>query len=148
MIEKIELTNMCMICDENMNVVVEHRIKSWCGWAFPGGHVEPHEGIVDSVIREIKEETNLDISDLKLVGIKQWEREDVRHIVFLYKTNKYSGVLKSSDEGEVKWVPLKELFDIVLWHTFKEMIDLMTDDEKSELILRRDSNNELYMVFK
>lgn len=148
MIEKIELTNMCMVYDKDMNVVVQHRVKSWCGWAFPGGHVEPHEGLVDSTIREIKEETNLDIDNLKLVGIKQWERDNIRYIVFLYKTNCFSGDLKSSDEGEIRWGPLKELYNMDLAHTFKEMIDLMNNDEKSELILKRDSNNNLNMIFK
>ena len=139
---------MCMVYDDEMNVVVQHRVKSWCGWAFPGGHVEPHEGFVDSTIREIKEETNLDIWNLKLVGIKQWECENVRHIVFLYKTDCFSGKLKSSDEGEIRWVPLKDLYNMELAHTFKEMIDLMNEDKKSELILKRDENNELHMIFK
>ena len=57
MIEKAEFTNMCMIYDNEGNVLVQNRVKSWCGYAFPGGHLEPMESIVDSVIREVKEET-------------------------------------------------------------------------------------------
>lgn len=64
MIEKIELTNMCMIYDNEGNVLVQHRVKSWTGWTFPGSHVEPHESFVDSTIREIKEETNYQSSQL------------------------------------------------------------------------------------
>lgn len=33
-IEKAELTNMCMIYD-NEKVLVQNRVKSWCGIAFP-----------------------------------------------------------------------------------------------------------------
>lgn len=53
--EQIELTNMCMIYDDEGNVVVQDKIgKSWGGITFPGGHVEKGEGFVDSVIREVK----------------------------------------------------------------------------------------------
>ena len=67
--EKAEFTNMCMIYDGEGNILVQDRIKSWCGIAFPGGHLELKESIVESVIREVKEETGLDISNLELCGI-------------------------------------------------------------------------------
>lgn len=60
LIAKVELTNICMIYDEKNNkVLVQDRIKSWKGITFPGGHIEYGEGIVESTIREIKEETGL-----------------------------------------------------------------------------------------
>lgn len=69
--EKIELTNMCMIYDNNGNVVVQDKInQSWGGITFPGGHIEKQESFVDSVIREVKEETGLIIKNPKLCGIK------------------------------------------------------------------------------
>ncbi|MGC7155792.1 NUDIX domain-containing protein [Metamycoplasma hominis] len=42
---------------------------------FPGGNLELKESFVDSVIREIKEETELDIFNLELCGVKQWFNE-------------------------------------------------------------------------
>ena len=50
-IENAELTNMCMIYNDNGFVVIQNRIKSWKGITFPGGHVELGESIVDSTIR-------------------------------------------------------------------------------------------------
>ena len=56
----VELTNMCMIYDNAGNVLVEEKIgKNYRGLIFPGGHVENRESVVDSMIREIKEETGL-----------------------------------------------------------------------------------------
>ena len=81
--EKIELTNMCMIYDNDGNVVVQEKLnKNWGGITFPGGHVETGESFVDSVIREVKEETGLDVKNggvvysyfnlrNKMVGSKQ-----------------------------------------------------------------------------
>ncbi len=101
--EKIELTNMCMIYGDDGNVIVQEKVnKRWGGITFPGGHVEKRESFVDSVIREVKEETGLDIKNPKLCGIKWWEvSKNKRYIVLLFKTNKYSGTLKSSVEGKV-----------------------------------------------
>ena len=61
--EEVELTNMCMICDGKGNVLVQDKKNhpSWHGWNFPGCHVEKGEYATPSVIREIKEETGVDI---------------------------------------------------------------------------------------
>ena len=54
--------NMCKIVNpKTKEVLVQERIKSWEGIAFPGGKVELGESIVPSVKREIYEETGLKI---------------------------------------------------------------------------------------
>lgn len=129
--EQVELTNMCMIYDGN-NILVQDRIKSWKGIAFPGGHVERKESIVDSTIREIKEETGLDITDLRLCGIKQWFKDDVRNICFLFKTNKFSGELKSNDEGKNFWIKREDLSKYTLASNFQVMLEVFESDTLSE----------------
>ena len=80
--EKVVLTNMCMVYDGS-KILVENRVKKdWPGVTFPGGHVEHGESIVDSTVREVKEETGLDIKDLKICGVKQFFDDDIRTIVF------------------------------------------------------------------
>ena len=71
-LERVELTNMCMICDGTRVLVQDRKNPNWPGITFPGGHVEQGESFVDSVIREVKEETGLDVTDLRLCGIKQY----------------------------------------------------------------------------
>lgn len=123
----VELTNMCMIY-EGDRVLVQNRIKSWKGIAFPGGHVELHESIVDSVIREIKEETGLTISNIELCGIKQWFKEDVRNICFLFKTTNFEGDLISNDEGQNYWVKLSDLHSMNLASNFEIMLEVFLGD--------------------
>ncbi len=60
--EITELTNMCMVYDGTKVLVQDRVSKSWCGLAFPGGHVDKGESFSDAVIREIYEETGLTIN--------------------------------------------------------------------------------------
>ena len=71
--EHCELTNLCMLTDDEGRILVQDRTDpSWPGICFPGGHVEPGESFVESVIREVREETGLTILDPILCGIKQF----------------------------------------------------------------------------
>lgn len=124
MAEEVTLTNMCMIKDKDNNVVVQHRnSKSWPGTVFPGGHVEAEESIVLSVIREVKEETGLNIKNPTLCGVKQFKKANgTRYIVFLFTATEYDGNLTSSAEGDVEWVAYDKLKELDLASGFEEML--------------------------
>ena len=99
--ENVKLMNMCKIIDTNTNkVLVQDRVKSWKGIAFPGGKINNGESITKSTIREVKEETGLDITNLKLCGIKNWynKEKNERSIVFFYKTTTFTGNLISETD--------------------------------------------------
>ena len=136
--EEVELTNMCMVCDAKGNVLVQNKKgdRTWHGWNFPGGHVEQGEFVTPSVIREVREETGLTIENPKLCGIKEFQKEQdgKRFIVFLYVASRFSGELRSSDEGDVFWYPLSELKrSKELADGFSEMLPVFTSDEISEV---------------
>ncbi len=128
------LTNMCMVCDGE-NVLVQERVDpDWPGLTFPGGHVEPHESFVDSVVREVKEETGLDIDNVRLCGVKQWTSRDgsYRYIVLFFKTNVFTGELRSSNEGRVFWLNKNEITNHILAHDFDSMLQVFLNDELTE----------------
>lgn len=110
-----ELCNMCMITDQQGRVLVLDRLpkpsNAWSGLTFPGGHVEPGETVVASVIREVREETGLTITDVVPAGYIQWYNPDrqSQYFVFLFKTSSYSGEPKGSSEGNVRWMTLNEM---------------------------------------
>ena len=142
--ETTELMNICMIYDNNGNVLMQNRRKkSWPGVTFPGGHVEPGEALVPSVIREIKEETGLDIENVKLCGVKEWFENGVRCMVFFYKTNCFSGNLQSSEEGEVFWVPMERISEYKLASDFMRNLELFISEDISELIYEPGQKGEL-----
>ncbi|MCR1887825.1 MULTISPECIES: 8-oxo-dGTP diphosphatase [Erysipelotrichales] len=138
----VELTNMCMIYDDQGNVLVEEKlVHNSKGLIFPGGHVESNESVAESMIREIKEETGLTISNLQFCGIKDWiELDGSRYMVFLYKTSTYSGSIQSSSEGEIFWMPLKELkAKETLWH-LDMMLEIFEGNGVTELYFNRNLN--------
>ena len=132
--EHCVLTNMCMVYSGDKILVQDRKNPDWPGITFPGGHVEPRESFVNSVIREVKEETGLDIKDVKLCGMKQWTQRDgdYRYIVFFYKTDRFSGELTPSGEGEVFWIDKKDLKNYTLADGFELMFEVFENDDFSE----------------
>lgn len=129
--ENAVFTNMCMIYDGDKILVQDKQDSSWSGVCFPGGHVEKGESFVDSVKREIFEETGLKIENVTLCGIKLWSG-DYRYIVLFYKTNKFSGELKSSEEGEMFWIDRKDIGKYNLAPGFDTMYEVFINDDLSE----------------
>ena len=86
-------------------LVIDRSDPSWPGLTFPGGHVESHESFYDSVVREVKEETNLAIKNPRLSGIKQFfDEKDHRYLVFFYTATEFTGSVKASHEGNLVWM--------------------------------------------
>lgn len=133
---KLEITNMVMVQDKDTGkVIVQERVKSWCGISFPGGHAEPNESIYDSAVREIKEETGLDIRNLKACGFVYWfnNANENKYFTYFYKTTDYSGtMIDSTDEGKVYWASLDEIDPAEFAPNFREYLPMFLEDRYSE----------------
>lgn len=130
--ENAEFTVLCLI-EDGSRVLLQDRVKAdWKGYTLPGGHVEKGESFVDAVIREMKEETGLDIYEPKLVGVKQFPIDGGRYIVMLYKATKFSGEVVSSEEGRMEWVEYSRLSEINTVDDFEELLEVMNSDKLSE----------------
>lgn len=109
---KIILMNMVKIYNkETGEVLVLDKVKKygWEGLTFPGGKVEYGESFEDSVIREAKEETNLDIKNPKLVGIITWVTDESKDVGLIYETSDFEGeLIKENREGKLSWMDYEE----------------------------------------
>lgn len=136
-LELVELTNMCMVVDEeNKKVLVQVRDKNdQDGISFPGGHIDVGEALVPSVIREVKEETGLDISNVIPCGFKDWYdfKKKKRYVVMFFKTSDFSGeLIPRSHEGVNTWMSIEKIKSSKTADDFKEMLDIFLDDNKCE----------------
>ena len=141
--EQAIFTNLCMVYDDAGNILVQNRLDpDWPGICFPGGHVEPGESFAESVIREVWEETGLTIEKPILCGTKQFQTEKgERYVVFFYKADRFSGELRSSNEGEVFWIPRKELNRYTLCTDFEDMVKVFEDEGLSEFYYYQEDGN-------
>ena len=104
------------LLDEEFNVLLGLR-KSPVGnntWGLPGGKLDKNESFEDCIIRETKEETDLDLSEITYVGTTNDIMEDIdqHYVTIFFSANKYEGEVKIMEPEkclEWKWFNPKEL---------------------------------------
>lgn len=138
------LCNMIKINRGN-DVLVLDKVKKygWEGLTFPGGHLEKVESITESVIREAKEETNLDIENIKYVGMISWYDMDNndRIVGFLYETDDFSGeLIKENVEGTLEFIDYEDLKNMDGHSDSMGEIFAIYDGKYSEIVLYYEDN--------
>jgi len=95
-------------------------------WAIPGGFMEMNETTEQCAVRELKEETNIVISDLHQIGVYSKVDRDPRgrtiSVAYLAITDKTQIAVGQDDAAEVKWWPLTALPKMAFDHD-----DIMRD---------------------
>ncbi|TAM41338.1 NUDIX domain-containing protein [bacterium] len=92
-------------------IVIIQRSNPPFGWALPGGFVDYGESLEDAVVREAKEETNLDLTDIKQFHTYSDPQRDPRfHTVGTVFIAKAKGNPKAGDDAAgLKVIKLSEI---------------------------------------
>ena len=73
-------------------------------WTMPGGKLEYMETLKECAIREVKEETNLDISNLELISLSDDIKDTAHYVTAGFLVTDYSNELKTMEpETIIKW---------------------------------------------
>ncbi len=80
-----------------------------------GGHIERDEDPLTGAVREIQEETGLDVTDVQLRGVLHVDAgEPTGILVFVFTAVAVSRAFTDCDEGTLEWVPLDAVDDLPL----------------------------------
>ena len=72
-----------VIPDAQGRVLLVQHSYGMLNWEIPGGMAEPGESVLETALREVREETGLFVEPRRLTGIYYEPHEDFHHFVFL-----------------------------------------------------------------
>ena len=132
--EMVELTNLCMIKDGDKYLLQNRVKKDWQGYTFPGGHIEPGESIVQSAIREVKEETNLDV---EIDANKRYTMEYVTDkgtlkqvVLFIAKCTGGEIKAQECEVNDIKWLDFDEAMQTITYDNTRELFKKILKERK------------------
>ena len=95
-------------------------------WIGVGGKFEDKESPEECLLREVKEETGLDLISWRWHGIVTFVSDEYpTEYMYLYTSSDYTGSLIDCDEGELEWVPKSRIFELPIWPGDRIFLHLM-----------------------
>ena len=121
-------------------------------WIGVGGKFEPGETPDECMLREVREETGLELSSYHFCGVihflsDTWEDEDM----YLYRAEvsaacaaQTDGAIKmpACEEGELRWIPEDQLMDLPMWEGDRLFLEpLLEGAETISMTLRYEGDD-------
>ena len=98
-------------------------------WIGVGGKCEENESPEDCMLREVREETGLSVTQHRLRGVitfvsDAWEGQ----YMYLFTASKWHGALTDCDEGELAWVERTDMLHLPLWEGDRIFLALLAEE--------------------
>lgn len=127
----MKLATLCYLRRSGKTLML-HRVKKARDvhegkWNGLGGKFEPGESPEDCVIREVREESGLRIKSPALKGVLTFPgfADDEDWYVFVFTAAEFSGRLIDSPEGNLEWIPDRDLLKLNLWEGDRVFLPLL-----------------------
>lgn len=126
-------TTLCYI-EQNGCYLLLHRVKKENDlnrdkWVGIGGKFEENESPEECLLREVREETGLTLTDYRYCGIitfvsDRWEGE----YMHLFHASGFTGDLIDCDEGILEWVPIETFDRLPQWEGDRLFLQKMREN--------------------
>lgn len=130
----MKLTTLCYI-EKSDAYLMLHRVKkvndiNQDKWIGVGGKFEKDETPEECLLREVYEETGLTLTDYRYRGLvtfisNEWETE----YMHLFTATGFEGDMIECDEGDLVWVPKKDVYELNIWEGDKIFFKLLEEDK-------------------
>lgn len=124
----------CIIINNNNEILLIHHNAGH--WDFPKGHMEQGETEKQTAIREVKEETNIDVevNENYRYSTKYSPKENVikEVVYFLAKNINDNKQAQLEEVSEVKWFKFEDALEIITYSTSKEILIKLKEDLKKK----------------
>ncbi len=127
-----------ILSPDRTSVLMTHRIarkedEQYGKYNGLGGHLEANEDVAAGMIREIREESSLEVTEMQLRGTVNWtgfgpHGEDWLGFIFLI-TGFRGTPLAQNEEGFLSWIPLKEFSRYPMWEGDRFFLPLVFDGD-------------------
>ena len=122
----------CIVIENNKVLLIQQKKGNW---GFPKGRVEKNESECETAIREVKEETNIDViiedKNKKYIDTYYSKKDEFKEVV-LFLGKKIGGEIKPQ-ENEIKnveWVDLSEAINRITMKSTKELYQKVLTEEE------------------
>ena len=118
------LSTLCYIEKDGCWLML-HRVKkkndvNHDKWIGVGGKFEEGESPEDCLLREVREETGLTLTEYRFRGLVTFvSNEAPTEYMHLFTAGGYTGTLRDCDEGTLEWVPIGQVENLPLWQEIR-----------------------------
>lgn len=98
-------------------------------WIGIGGHIEEGETPEQAIVREVKEETGLNLKTFVKRGLIYFSNDDFKEEMYLFTSNDFEGDIIDCDEGDLHWVDINKVTSLPIWEGDKVFLQYLLDNE-------------------
>lgn len=141
--ERQRLSALCYIEQhkQNRQVLLLRRIKEpFAGlWTAPGGKLAAGETPEQAIVREVWEETGLQLKAPRLQLIVSETAPDPMYnwLLFVFRCHDFAGALQPGDEGELRWCPVSSLPSLPLAEADTRLLPFVFADNQRHAVQMR-----------